>query len=71
MNHEEHENNEGVIPEPVEKILYKDESYAIQGAGFAVSREIGPGFLEAVYQECLEREFRLQNIPFQSQVDLV
>ena len=47
MNHETHEKHE--------KILFKDECYGIQGAVFEVYREMGPGFLEAVYQECLER----------------
>ena len=32
---------------------------------------MGPGFLEAVYQECLEREFRDRNIPFASQKELL
>lgn len=54
-----------------EKILFKDECYQIQGAVFEVYREMGNGFLEAVYQECLEREFIKQTIPFQAQVDLV
>jgi GxxExxY protein len=49
------------------KMIYPDECYAIQGAIFDVYTEIGCGFLEAVYQECLEREFRRQNIPFESQ----
>ena len=46
------------------KILYKDEVYAIQGAVFEVYRELGCGFLEAVYQEALEREFQNQQIPY-------
>jgi GxxExxY protein len=46
------------------KILYKEESYAIQGAIFEVYREMGCGFLEAVYQECLEREFFQATDPF-------
>lgn len=48
-------------------LLYKDECYAIQGAIFEVYREKGCGFLEAVYQECLEIEFRERNIPAVSQ----
>jgi len=49
------------------KILYKDEVYAIQGAVFEVYREMGCGFLEAVYQECLEKELHFRGIPFESQ----
>jgi GxxExxY protein len=49
-----------------DKILFKDESYAIQGAIIEVYRELGCGFLEAVYQECLERELALRAIPFVS-----
>lgn len=56
--------------EPHEKILFKDEVYAIQGAVFDVYREMGCGFLEAVYQECLERELRLRSIPFVAQREL-
>lgn len=51
-------------------IVYKEESYKIQGAIFEVYKEIGSGFLEAVYQECLEKEFKSQGIPFESQVFL-
>ncbi len=47
--------------------LYKDEGYAILGACFAVYKQMGCGFLESVYQECLEIEFGLQQIPFVSQ----
>jgi hypothetical protein len=35
-------------------LLYKDESYAIIGGCFAVYRDKGFGFLEPVYQECME-----------------
>ena len=51
-------------------IIYKEESYSIQGAIFEVYREMGCGFWEAVYQECLEKEFNRQDIPFQSLVQL-
>ena len=50
--------------------LFEEETYAIRGAVFEVYREMGCGFLEAVYQECLEKEFVLRNIPFVSQKDL-
>lgn len=48
-------------------ILYKEECFAIQGAIFEVYKTMGAGFLEAVYQECLEKEFLLQGIPFKAQ----
>jgi GxxExxY protein len=52
------------------KILYKEESYAIQGAVFEVYKELGYGFLESVYQECLGKEFSVRGIPYVKQVDL-
>lgn len=48
-------------------IVYKSEAYKIQGAVFEVYKEMGSGFLEAVYQECLEKEMRKQEIPFIAQ----
>ncbi len=53
-----------------EKIIFKEESYAIIGACFDVYKGMGNGFLEAVYQECLEIEFEFQKIPFIAQKDL-
>jgi GxxExxY protein len=52
-------------------LKFADESYRIRGAVFEVYREMGCGFLEAVYQECLEKEFRRQGIPFMAQRELV
>ncbi|MCK9554325.1 GxxExxY protein [bacterium] len=46
------------------EFIYKDEAYKILGACFDVYNEIGNGFLEAVYQECLKIEFHNFNIPF-------
>lgn len=45
------------------EIIYKDEAYAIMGACFDVYNDKGCGFLEAVYQECLEIEFTLRGLP--------
>ena len=50
--------------------LFKEESYLIRGAVFEVYREMGCGFLEAVYQECLEKELSKSSIPFVSQPEL-
>ncbi|MGC8988827.1 MAG: GxxExxY protein [Verrucomicrobiia bacterium] len=47
----------------MKEIIYKDESYRIIGACFEVYKEKGCGFLEAVYQECLQIEFGIQSIP--------
>ena len=51
-------------------LIFEEESYAIRGAIFEVYKEMGCGFLEAVYQECLELELAKRNIPFQSQIEL-
>ncbi len=51
-------------------LKFETESYQIRGAIFEVYREIGCGFLEAVYQECLEKEFRLKGISFITQPSL-
>lgn len=45
-------------------IIYREESYRIMGACFEVYREKGCGFLEAVFQECLEIEFTTQEIHY-------
>ncbi len=49
------------------EIIYPEESYRIMGACFEVYKEKGCGFLEAVFQECLEMEFADQDIPFAAQ----
>ena len=49
------------------ELIYKEESYKIMGACFEVYKEMGCGFLEPVYQECLEKELTLQGIPFDAQ----
>jgi len=48
-------------------LIFKEESYAIVGACLAVYREMGCGFLESVYQECLEIELTDREIPFVAQ----
>ena len=53
------------------EIIYKEESYRLVGAFFEVYNDKGPGFVEPVYQECLEIEFNLQDILFVPQTRLV
>ena len=54
----------------MKELLHKEESYQIRGACFEVYKEKGCGFLESVYQECLEFELDLQGIPYVAQPSL-
>ena len=50
--------------------MLKQEGYDLMGAAFEVYNEEGSGFLEDVYQECLEIELEMRGIPFESQCEL-
>jgi GxxExxY protein len=52
-------------------IIYRLESYEIMGACFEVYKEKGSGFVESVYQECLEMELGDRKILFRAQPELV
>ncbi|MFN8001092.1 MAG: GxxExxY protein [Acidobacteriota bacterium] len=53
-----------------ERLIYEEESYSIKGACMEVYKTMGNGFLELVYQECLEIEFQKRGIPFVPQKPL-
>ncbi len=48
-----------------------ERTYAIVGAAMEVHRQLGNGFLEAIYHEALRLEFSIRNIPYRDEVDLV
>ncbi|MBM3861210.1 MAG: GxxExxY protein [Verrucomicrobia bacterium] len=52
------------------ELLYEEETFVLRGACFEVYKEKGCGFLEAVYQECLEIELRLRGVQFVPQPKL-
>ena len=52
------------------KLLYEDLTYEIIGAAQEVYRELGPGYLESVYEDALCYELDLRNIAYHRQTDL-
>lgn len=48
-------------------IVFKEESYKIIGSCLTVFNKLGSGFLESVYQEALEIQFRQDKIPFEKE----
>ena len=51
-------------------IIYKNESYKIIGACMEVHKKLGSGFLESVYSEALELEFKNAGIPYEKEKKL-
>lgn len=54
----------------MEDFPLKDETYRVLGACFEVYNEMGCGFLESVYQECLELQLASSGIKFSAQQPL-
>jgi GxxExxY protein len=65
MNHEGHEG-----ARRMNELVLKEEVYAVVGAAIEVHKQLGFGFLEAVYQEALEIEMRCRSLPFEAQKTL-
>lgn len=53
----------------MDKIVYKEDSYKIIGICMDVHRELGHGFLEIVYKDALELEFRKAGIDYAREVE--
>lgn len=51
-------------------MLFEQEGYHIIKAFYNVHNKLGPGFLEAVYQEALEIEFKTLGIPYQRETKI-
>jgi GxxExxY protein len=52
------------------KLILEQETHRILGACFEVYKERGCGFVEPVYQECLELELASQGIEFLAQQEI-
>ena len=50
--------------------MLKQEGYDLMGAAFEVYNVLGYGMAEEIYQQSLEIEFGLRNIPYQSKADV-
>jgi len=52
----------------MEHIVYKEDSYKIIGKCMEVHNNLGAGFLEIVYKDALEYEFKKANISYEREV---
>jgi GxxExxY protein len=52
-------------------LLYKEECFTIIGKCFEVHNNLGAGFLEIVYKDALEYEFRKADIPYEREKEYV
>lgn len=54
----------------VDNFIYKDLSYDVRGCFFDVHSELGAGHKESVYCNALEKEFKKNNLDFESEKQL-
>lgn len=52
-------------------LILKDEAYKIVGICMEIHNNLGAGFLEIVYKDALEFEFRRAGIPFEREKEYV
>lgn len=52
------------------QMLFEQEGFQVIKAFYNVHNKLGPGFLEAVYQEALEIEFKKMGIPYQKEAKI-
>lgn len=52
-------------------LVYKEESFIIIGKCFEVHNNLGSGFLEIVYKDALEYEFRKAGIPYEREKEYI
>lgn len=52
------------------ELIFKDEIYRIIGIGMDIHKELGGGFLEIVYKDALEYEFKKNNILYEREKQL-
>ena len=54
--------------EDIDPLLYRDLTYRIRSALFAVKKELGGGHKESVYQKSVAQEFERARLPFSQEV---
>lgn len=53
------------------ELLYRDECFSIIGKCFEVHNNLGAGFLEIVYKDAIEYEFRKSGIPYEREKEYI